>query len=114
MGGGGEQGRSRLPGPTDTRLVGMLTAEDASVVREILDDPATGGDFDAVSPENIPVEIAKALPEGAQWVESRDFNQEVTGPLYEGRFYVDRKSHRVLFDCSNPVSQDPPPNVVVG
>lgn len=52
---------------------------------------------------------------GSAGLESEAFNEEATGALYDGRFYFDDKSNRVLFDCSNPVRKDgPPPSVVVG
>lgn len=107
------EGESRVPGPTDQRLVGVLAGADDHVVRDILSD--TGREFAVATPEEIPAEISKLLPKNADWVESQAFNAEATGSLYEGRFYFDRKSNRVLFDCSNPVPEDgSPPNVVVG
>lgn len=107
------EGDSRVPGPTDERLVGVLAGADHRVVRDILRD--TGREFVVATPEEIPAEISKLLPKNADWVESEAFNEEATGSLYDGRFYFDRKSNRVLFDCSNPVPADgSPPNVVVG
>ncbi|MGW8457108.1 hypothetical protein ACWGLO_37030 [Streptomyces niveus] len=103
----------RVPGPTDERLVGVLAGADAQVVRDLLRERR--GEFVVTAPDEIPAEISELLPEGAEWVESQGFNEEATGALYEGRFYFDKKSNRVLFDCSNPVRKDgPPPNVVVG
>ncbi|MFC9744639.1 hypothetical protein [Streptomyces niveus] len=103
----------RVPGPTDERLVGVLAGADAQVVRDILRE--RGGEFVVTAPAEIPAEISELLPEGAEWVESQAFNEEATGALYDGRFYFDKKSNRVLFDCSNPVRKDGPrPNVVVG
>ncbi|MGW8671387.1 hypothetical protein [Streptomyces niveus] len=107
------EGDGRVPGPTDERLVGVLVGADAQVVRDLLRERR--GEFVVTAPDEIPAEISELLPEGAEWVESQAFNEEATGALYDGRFYFDKKSNRVLFDCSNPVREDgPPPSVVVG
>ncbi|MFI6081265.1 hypothetical protein ACIBBB_09850 [Streptomyces sp. NPDC051217] len=108
---GDETGRA--PGPTDERLVGILTARDGQVVGNALRTQVLG--FTEAAPEEIPVEISELLPAGANWVESEKFNADITGSLYDGRFFLDKKTNRVLFDCSNPVKPGSgPPNVVVG
>lgn len=102
-----------MPGPTDERLVGILTTRDGRVVGNALRTQGLG--FTEAAPEEIPVEISELLPAGADWMESETFNTEITGSLYDGRFFLDRKTNRVLFDCSNPVKPgSSPPNVVVG
>ncbi|MEV4992582.1 hypothetical protein [Streptomyces niveus] len=110
---GGSSESDRVPGPTDERLVGILTTRDGRVVGDALRTQSLG--FTEAAPEEIPVEISELLPAGADWVESETFNVEITGSLYDGRFFLDRKTKRVLFDCSNPVKPgSAPPNVVVG
>ncbi|MFJ9741918.1 hypothetical protein [Streptomyces sp. NPDC101166] len=102
---------SRVPGPTDVRLVGVLNSVDDAAVRKHVEDPALS--FKPLAPQDVPSEIEKALPEGAQWMASEQFDKLITGDLYSGTFYIDEKSAQVLFDCMNPIRKDEPaPSVV--
>lgn len=104
---------SRVPGPTDVRLVGVLNSVDDGAVRKHVEDPALS--FTPIAPQDVPPEIAKALPAGAQWMASEQFDKLITGELYSGAFYIDKKSAQVLFDCMNPIRKDgPSPRVVTG
>ncbi|MCP3820394.1 hypothetical protein NLX86_20525 [Streptomyces sp. A3M-1-3] len=104
---------SRVPGPTDVRLVGVLNSMDDAAVRKYVEDPALS--FKPLAPRDVPSEIAKVLPEGAQWMASEQFDKLITGDLYSGTFYVDKKSAHVLFDCMNPIRRDgPAPTLTTG
>ncbi|SHI25890.1 hypothetical protein SAMN05444521_6345 [Streptomyces sp. 3214.6] len=98
-------GKSRLPAPSDVRLVGILTPQEADVVRAISSDPAF--DFRNASLPSLPVKIKQLLPPGAKWIASDNFNSKVTQGEYVGSFYFDSAASRILFDClSPPVKSD--------
>ncbi|MGW0704187.1 hypothetical protein ACWD0A_33845 [Streptomyces sp. NPDC002867] len=101
----------RLPARSDVRLVGLLDAMDDKAVRKDLDDPVLR--FEPATPTDLPTEIEKLLPEGAEWMVSEQVNKRITEDLYFGTFYYDRRSGQVLFDCSNPHRKDGPPPTVV-
>ncbi|MFF4103982.1 hypothetical protein [Streptomyces sp. NPDC001903] len=99
-----------LPSQNDIRLVGVLNAVDDQAVLKDLENPAL--EFKPVVPKNVPPEITKLLPEGAEWMMSDRINKDITEDLYFGSFYYDKRSGQVLFDCSNPSRKDGPPPVV--
>ncbi|MFJ4776610.1 hypothetical protein [Streptomyces sp. NPDC088762] len=97
---------SRVPGPTDVRLFGVLTPQDPATVRVYLDDPSYA--FTPSAPEDVPAEIGASLPPDAEWVSSEKLTRAVTGGRYDGDFLLDRRSGRVLFDCLDPHRKDTP------
>ncbi|MFE6844630.1 hypothetical protein [Streptomyces sp. NPDC057686] len=97
---------SRLPSQNNIRLVGVLNAVDDQAVLNDLDNSAL--EFRPVVPANVPPEIAKLLPKGAEWMMSKQVNKSITEDLYSGSFYYDKRSGQVLFDCSNPFRKDGP------
>ncbi|MFI6150306.1 hypothetical protein [Streptomyces sp. NPDC051109] len=101
---------SRLPSQNNIRLVGVLNAVDDQAVLKDLEDPAL--QFKPVVPQNVPPEIVKLLPEGAEWMMSDRVNKDITEDLYFGSFSYDKRSGQVLFDCSNPSRKDGPAPVV--
>lgn len=108
-----ETDNSRVPAQANIRLVGVLNAMDDKAVLKDLDDP--GLQFKPAAPQEVPAEIAKLLPEGAEWMMSEQVNKRITEDLYFGSFYYDKRSGQVLFDCSNPHRKDgPAPSVTVG
>ena len=52
------------------------------------------------------------LEADSRWTTSSAADRFMTKDVYSGTFYFDRKAHRVLFDCINPV--DPTDGVLVG
>ena len=105
-----DDARIEAPGPTDTRLVGLLDAMDDKALRKDLADPAL--QFKPATPADLPPEIDKLLPEGAEWMVSERINATITEDLYPGTFYYDRRSGQVLFDCVNPFRKEDHPAVV--
>ncbi|MER7465926.1 hypothetical protein [Streptomyces sp. NPDC097981] len=95
---------ARVPGPTDVRLFGVLTPQDAAAVRMYLDDPSYA--FAPATPEDVPAEIRSVLPADARWLSSRKFDTLVGGGRDDGDFYFDRASGQVVFDCMNPRRKD--------
>ncbi|MFE2877714.1 hypothetical protein ACFXG6_32620 [Streptomyces roseus] len=95
-----------LPSQNDIRLVGVINAVDDQAVLKDLADPALA--FRPVVPEDVPPEIAKLLPEGAEWMMSDRVNKDITEDRYLGSFYYDKRSGQVLFDCWNPSRKDGP------
>ncbi|WP_418955423.1 hypothetical protein [Streptomyces tritici] len=104
--GGGDGDRLGPPGPTDVRFVGLFEAVDEKAVRRDLDDPALR--FEAATPPaDLPAEVRALLPAGAEWRASARVDATIAAD--SGRFYYDRRSGRVLFDCVNPRRQDASP-----
>ncbi|MFF3653051.1 hypothetical protein ACFYXV_30975 [Streptomyces sp. NPDC002181] len=101
-----------LPSQNEIRLVGVLNAVDDQAVLKDLDNPELG--FRTVVPENVPPEIAKLLPEQAEWMMSDRVNKDITEDLYSGSFYYDKRSGQVMFDCWNPMRKDGPAPVPTG
>ncbi|MFE9484738.1 hypothetical protein ACFYNM_39935 [Streptomyces spororaveus] len=99
-----------LPSQNNIRLVGVLNAVDDQGVLKDLENPAL--EFKPVVPKNVPSEITKLLPEGAEWMMSDRINKDITEDVYFGSFYYDKRSGQVLFDCSNPFQKDGPAPVV--
>ncbi|MGW5931313.1 hypothetical protein ACWF2L_34520 [Streptomyces anulatus] len=95
----GEDSRTSAPGPIDVRVVGVAQLE-AGTGAAIVAAPQR--DFRPVQPDRVPEKLAAFLPEGAAWVRSEAFNQEVTGGRYTGEFYVDAGADRVYFDTVDP------------
>ncbi|MEU0566877.1 hypothetical protein ABZ297_16005 [Nonomuraea sp. NPDC005983] len=89
---------SRVPGPTDIRLVGIVRLS-PSAWKKVL---AAGGDFEQTVPSNVPDEIRQKCAADAQWTFSEAFDTAVTGDAYSGRFYVDFVSRSILIDVVNP------------
>ncbi|MFF7386889.1 hypothetical protein ACFZAE_00245 [Streptomyces scabiei] len=96
-------GSSRVPGPTDIRMVGSFetTAED---MKAVLDAP--GRTFEKDGPEDIPDALSASMPENHEWLTSSDVDEEITQGLYTAAFYFDPASNRILFDTVNPTRTD--------
>ncbi|WP_406859025.1 hypothetical protein ABZO31_01735 [Streptomyces sp. HUAS MG47] len=101
--------RGLAPGPTDTRLVGVLEAVDVKAVRATVDDPALRFAASA-PPADLPAEVAALLPADADWRVSEQVDTALTREFYPGTFYHDRRSGQVLFDCVNPERVSDPPS----
>ncbi|WP_157856185.1 hypothetical protein [Actinacidiphila yeochonensis] len=96
-------GRSDVPGPTDIRLAGELTAADSGRVHALLGD--SRWHFRAASLPSLPAKIAQELPEGEDnWMASEEFDRSVSAGLYAANFYLSETSSAVVFDTVNPVS----------
>lgn len=107
-------GSSRVPGPSDIRMVGYFETTAADMTR-ILDDQDR--EFVQVEPVDIPEPLSRSVSRSvggeSAWVTSTEIDEEITGGLYTAAFYFDRASNRVLFDSVNPArTQDE--GVVVG
>ncbi|MFF2229184.1 hypothetical protein [Streptomyces anulatus] len=95
----GEDSRISVPGPTDVRVVGVARLE-AGTGAAVVAVPQR--DFRPGQPARVPKKLAALMPEGAAWLRSEAFNQEVTGGRYTGAFYVDAGADRVYFDTVDP------------
>ncbi|MET7642771.1 hypothetical protein ABZS83_03785 [Streptomyces sp. NPDC005426] len=89
---------SRIPGPTDLRVVGFAQLR-AGAVASIVGASQRG--FQAEKPPRLPEELAPFMPKNARWVRSESFDRQVTGETYPGRFYFDAATDRVCFDTIN-------------
>ncbi|MDX3646280.1 hypothetical protein [Streptomyces sp. MB09-02B] len=96
-------GSSRVPGPSDIRMVGYFetTAED---MKAVLDAP--GRTFEKAEPEGIPAALGGSTSGKTEWLTSTEANEEITAGLYTGTFYFDRASNKILFDAVNPTRAD--------
>ncbi len=101
----GEDSRMSAPGPVDVRVVGTARLE-AGAGAAIVAVPQR--DFRPLRPDRVPEKLAAFLPEGAAWVRSEAFNQEVTGGRYTGEFSVDVRTDRVYFDTVDPSAPSVP------
>ncbi|KAB1149863.1 hypothetical protein F7R91_03205 [Streptomyces luteolifulvus] len=90
---------SRVPGPTDVRVVGTAQLK-AGAVAAIL----RTRDFQHEPPSGIPAQLTKYLPKNAKWVHSPAFDDELTGGTYPGTFHLDPDTDRVYFDTTNPTT----------
>ncbi|MFF6780331.1 hypothetical protein [Streptomyces sp. NPDC012510] len=103
-------GSSRVPGPSDIRMVGCFETT-ATDMRRILDD--RDREFERVETVDVPEPLRRCVGGPSEWVTSTEIDEEITGGLYTATFSFDRLSNRVLFDTVNPVrTQDE--GVVVG
>ncbi|GAA4769243.1 hypothetical protein GCM10023329_15050 [Streptomyces sanyensis] len=104
----------RVPGPTDTRVVGYLETS-ASAVEALL--ARSDGTFEEARPTGLPEAVARAAgitpSSTTTWVTSPELDGSITLDLYTGRFYLDEETNRVLFDTVNPVGPEDG-GVVVG
>ncbi|AVV42343.1 hypothetical protein C6376_13820 [Streptomyces sp. P3] len=103
-------GSSRVPGPSDIRMVGYFETT-AADMKEILG--GSGRTFEKAQPEDIPDPLSGSVGGKTEWVTSPEVNEEITGGLYTATFYFDRNSHKVLFDSVNPTRTEDE-GVVVG
>lgn len=99
------KGDSRVPGPTDVRLVGVV-----EVTPEVM-EKISGADpsgFAPARPEDVPSPISEAFPEirEGKWVESARFDESVTRGLYTAGFCLNRSAHLILVDSVNPAPAD--------
>ncbi|MCQ6553020.1 hypothetical protein NPS70_07380 [Streptomyces sp. C10-9-1] len=105
-------GTGRVPGPTDTRVVGYFETS-ASAVEALLG--RSGWTFEETRPTGLPDAVARAAgitpSSTTTWVTSPELDGSVTRDLYTGSFYLDEEANRILFDTVNPV--DPEDGVVV-
>ncbi|MEH0544930.1 hypothetical protein QA802_18115 [Streptomyces sp. B21-105] len=92
-------GSSRVPGPSDIRMVGCFETT-AADMQKILG--GSGRTFQKAEPEDIPDPLSGSVGGKTEWVTSPEVNEEITGGLYTATFYFDRDSHKVLFDSVNP------------
>ncbi|WP_329139316.1 hypothetical protein OG552_33095 [Streptomyces sp. NBC_01476] len=90
---------SRVPGPTDVRVVGFAQLR-AGAVASIVGASQLG--FQPAMPSRLPAELMRFMPENARWVRSGSFDGQVTGETYSGAFYFDLGADWVYFDTINP------------
>lgn len=96
---------SRVPGPTDVRMVAVVEVTPDALKRILV-----YGTFAPAVPENVPPALVDAVPElrDARWTASEAFDASVTREAYTGTFYVDRAKRLVLVDAVNPGAADAP------
>lgn len=104
-------GSSRVPGPSDIRMVGYFetTAED---MKAVLDAPDRT--FEKAEPEDIPDALGASTSEETEWLTSPEVNEEITAGLYTATFFFDRTSNKILFDAVNPTGTEDEGAVVGG
>ncbi|MFF0291462.1 hypothetical protein [Streptomyces sp. NPDC005262] len=90
---------SRVPGPTDVRVVGFARLR-AGAVASIVG--ATRRGFRSAKPDQLPSTLVQFMPKKARWVRSESFDRQVTGETYSGMFYFDPGADWVYFDTVNP------------
>ena len=90
---------SRVPGPTDVRLVGFAQLR-AGGVASIAGASQRG--FQPATPSGVPEKLVQFTPRNARWVRSESFDRQVTGETYSGAFYLDPGADWVYFDTTNP------------
>ncbi|WP_236246138.1 hypothetical protein [Streptomyces sp. CC210A] len=104
----------RVPGPTDTRVVGYFETS-ASEMQALLG--RSGWTFEKSRPTRLPDPVARAagVTPGSTttWVTSPELDRSITLDVYTGRFYLDEETHRILFDTLNPIAPEDG-GVVVG
>lgn len=96
-------GSDRVPGPSDIRFVGYFDTT-AADMEALLKRP--GWDFERRRPTNIPGPVAEAagVAPVSVWLTSTRLERSVTRDLYTATFYLDKGSHRILFDAVNPAN----------
>jgi hypothetical protein len=105
-------GRSEVPGPEDTRLVGRLTPADADRLGKLVRDARWR--FHAAKLPVLPAAISQGLSGASDdWVTSGDFDDSVSGGLYTAGFFISRSTRTVVFDTVNPSTKDSEGSVVV-
>lgn len=90
---------SRVPGPTDVRVVGFAQLI-AGGVASIAGALQLG--FQPATPSRLPDRLVQFMPKSARWVRSESFDRQVTGETYSGAFYLDPGADWVYFDTTNP------------
>lgn len=90
---------SRVPGPTDFRVVGFAQLR-AGAVASIVG--ASRRDFQPAKPNQLPETLVQFMPKRARWVRSESFDRQMTGETYSGVFYFDPGADWVYFDTTNP------------
>ncbi|WP_406729700.1 hypothetical protein WJ438_15570 [Streptomyces sp. GD-15H] len=89
---------SRVPGPSDVRVSGVVRLADADVAR-LKDDYAWRHE---PSTPVVLSDIRPHVPAGTHWQTSEDFTAAVTQEHYSGAFHADFEQRIVVFDAINP------------
>ena len=95
----GSDNDSRVPGPTDVRVVGFARLRAGAVAA--LKGASQRG-FQPAQPRRLPDELVPFMPEDARWVRSESFDRQMTGERYSGTFFLDAGADWVYFDTTNP------------
>ncbi|WP_432029624.1 hypothetical protein [Streptomyces sp. 1222.5] len=90
---------SRVPGPTDVRVVGFARLRAGAVAA--LQGASPRG-FQPAQPRRLPHTLVPFMPEKARWVRSESFDRHMTGERYSGTFFLDPGADWVYFDTTNP------------
>ncbi|MEU2234862.1 hypothetical protein [Streptomyces vietnamensis] len=91
---------SRVPGPTDVRMSGVVTLAKADV-RRLLKE------YHWAPAEELPDvlgSVAPRVPAGAAWRTSEAFTSAVTGEAYSASFHLDPVAGVMVFDAVDPTA----------